>query len=636
MKISTPIVPLFLILTISIGTIGQAFAQAEPDPLIVNNGAMFYINGGINDSAIVWVDGSVLNNDSILVNLGKFIILGDFTNNAQCGGDLSFPLQIPGNNGLFEVHGDWDNNGTYYAGTGKVRFMATDSIEGTSVTTFHDVDLVGNIRRIQENIDTEIDAAGTLTLNSAEWATDFNVLTVFNNATGAIQRNTACDDCGFVSSLDDGNLTRATAQNTNYLFPVGSSYDAPTDPNSFLRYRPVTIKPVTSADDFYSVRFVNRNPDVNGLFIANVDTTICYLNPWWYHRINQPGGANISAEVALYANPSENDPDYNTMANWSLGNNRWENMGNTASSILGGLDQVIRYDWDEYLTIPEDAYIMGFNVPSAPVVSGDTALCASVESVYQMPNNGSIYDFVVTGGTVTNQTGNSITVIWDNDSLSAVFGNIQVIETVPNTINGGCTSLTRNFTVEVWPLPVANFTVVTDPTLPGGIFVHDILEMADSSILTSEWYWDFGDGVTSTDSLPFHSYYETGTYDITLIVRSGLECLDTLIIPVNVVEGLIVPNVFTPNNDGWNDVFDIRTSGVGPFKLEIYNRWGNVVFENSSPLISWDGTTAAGVPASAGTYFYVISKAEMLSGNAIDNELDSFDYKETGWLQLIR
>jgi gliding motility-associated-like protein len=311
-------------------------------------------------------------------------------------------------------------------------------------------------------------------------------------------------------------------------------------------------------------------------------------------------------------------------------------MGNTASSILGGLDQVIRYDWDEYLTFPEDAYIMGFNVPSAPVVSGDTALCASVESVYQMPNNGSIYDFVVTGGTVTNQTGNSITVIWDNDSLSAVFGNIQVIETVPNTINGGCTSLTRNFTVEVWPLPVANFTVVTDPTLPGGIFVHDILEMADSSILTSEWYWDFGDGVTSTDSLPFHSYYETGTYDITLIVRSGLECLDTLIIPVNVVEGLIVPNVFTPNNDGWNDVFDIRTSGVGPFKLEIYNRWGNVVFENSSPLISWDGTTAAGVPASAGTYFYVISKAEMLSGNAIDNELNSFDYKETGWLQLIR
>lgn len=194
----------------------------------------------------------------------------------------------------------------------------------------------------------------------------------------------------------------------------------------------------------------------------------------------------------------------------------------------------------------------------------------------------------------------------------------------------------QSYGVEIWPLPVADFTISTDTTLPGGIFVHDIIGMVDASLLTSEWYWDFGDGVTSTDSMPYHSYYETGTYDITLIVRSGLECLDTLVVPVDVVEGLIVPNVFTPNNDGWNDVFDVRTSAVGPFKLEIYNRWGNVVFENSSPLISWDGTTSAGVQAPAGTYFYVISKAEMLSGNAINNELDNFNFKETGWVQVIR
>jgi gliding motility-associated-like protein len=160
--------------------------------------------------------------------------------------------------------------------------------------------------------------------------------------------------------------------------------------------------------------------------------------------------------------------------------------------------------------------------------------------------------------------------------------------------------------------------------------------MADSSILTSEWSWDFGDGTTSSDSLPFHSYYETGSYDIQLIVLSGLECLDTLVITVDVVEGLIVPNVFSPNNDGWNDVFDVRTSAVGPFKLEIYNRWGNIVFSNNSPLISWDGTTQAGVEAAAGTYFYTITKAEMNSGNAINNELDNFNFNEKGWLQIIR
>ncbi|MCF8463806.1 MAG: gliding motility-associated C-terminal domain-containing protein [Flavobacteriales bacterium] len=636
MNIPSPIKGLSLFLAFSIGLIGPAAGQV--DPLISNNGAMFFINGGLNDSAIVWVDGGVTNNDSLMVNLGKFIIHGDFINNATCGGDGSFPLQLPGNNGLFEIYGDWENNGIYRAGQGKVRFMTTDSIQGTSVTRFHDVDLIGDIRRIQDNVNSEIDATGTLKLNKAEWATDFDTLWVYNTSTGAIQRHTPCDTCGYVSSLQDGNLARATAQSVPYLFPTGSSLAI--SPNQFERYRPVQIKPETNAPDWYHVRFVNRVPTINSLPVDNVGSDICFVNPWWYHRINQTGGANANAEVALYSNPWEGDENYNGMANWSTANNIWENMGNTASAVTSAFwKQVVRYAWDDFQAYQDDAYIMSFNVPLEPVVTGDSALCASIESVYTVPENGSDYDFVVTGGTVTDQTDYSVTVVWDNDSLAAVFGNIQVIETVPNNLNpsnGGCVSLTENFSVEVWPLPVADFSISTDSTLPGGIFVHDILGMVDASINTSEWYWDFGDGTTSILTEPYHSYYETGTYTIQLVTRSGLECLDTLTIDVNVVEGLIVPNVFTPNNDGWNDVFDVRTSAVGPYKLEIYNRWGNVVFENSSPLISWDGTTSAGTPASAGTYFYVISKAEMLSGNAINNELDNFSYKETGWLQLIR
>jgi len=633
MKISTP-TKAFSLLILFVLSFAQ-FSSGQNDPLISNNGAMFFINGGPNDSAVVWVDGSVSHNDSIMVNLGKFIIKGDFINNAECGGDGSFPLQLTGNDGLFEIYGDWENNGLYRAGEGKVRFMTTDSIQGDSVTTFHDVDLIGDIRRIQDNVNSEIGVNGTLRLNEAEWATDFDTLWVFNTSTGAIQRNAFCDTCGFVSSLENGNLARATAQSVPYLFPTGSSLDI--SPNQIKRYRPAQVKPETNAPDWYHVRFVNRNPTINGLPVTSTDTTICYVNPWWYHRINQTGGANATAEISLYANPWEGDENYNGMANWNTANLVWENMFNTGSSTTNNFwNQVVRYDWDDFQSYQDDAYIMSYNVPLEPEVTGDDALCASIETVYTVPENGSDYTFVVTGGTITDQTDYSITVIWDNDSLNPVIGTVQVDEVVPNNINGGCASLTRNYSVEVYPQPVADFTISLDTNLPGGIFVHDILGMVDNSLLTTEWDWDFGDGTTSTDSLPFHSYYEPGTYDITLIVRSGLDCLDTLTLPVNIVEGLIVPNVFTPNNDGINDVFDIRTSDVGNFNLEIYNRWGNVIFENTSPLISWDGVTASGTPASAGTYFYVISKAEMNSGNAIDNELDNFDFKETGWLQLIR
>jgi gliding motility-associated-like protein len=647
MKISTPVNGIFLLLLLTIGMVDRAHAQAEPDPLVFNNGAMFYINGGINDSAVVWVDGTFTNNDSTIINLGKLIVKRDFINNAQCGGDNTFPLQLPGNHGMFDIYGDWENNGTFYAGQGKVRFFTNDTIfgdtiQGTSVTLFHDAQLMGDIRRIQEGFDAEIAADGTLELGVGEWATDFDVLRVYNTATGAIQRNTACHDCGFVSSLQDGHLSRSTAQDASYVFPVGSALDI--SPNQMKRYRPVYIKPVTSAADTFTVRFVNRDATINSLPISNVDTTICYVNPWWYHRINQTGGANATATIEFYADPFHPtlpDEDYNTVANWSAANNLWENTFNTASSILGPWDQVVTYDYGNYLTYPEDAYILGFNVPPPPVVSGDTALCASVATTYTVPENGSEYDFVVTGGTVVDQTDYSVTVIWNNDSLGAVYGSVDVLETIGNNINGGCTSLLQSYGVEIWPLPVANFTISTDSTLPGGIFIHDILGMVDSSLLTSEWYWDFGDGVTSTDSMPYHSYYETGTYDITLIVRSGLECLDTLVVPVNVVEGLIIPNVFTPNGDGWNDVFDVRTSAVGDYKLQIYNRWGNIVFENTSPLISWDGTTSAGVQAPAGTYFYVITNPTMLSGNAIEDNDNNFDTPpggdfNKGWLQLIR
>jgi gliding motility-associated-like protein len=621
---------------------------AQNTPLLVNNGAMFYVNGNVADSALVFVDGTVQNNDSIMVNLGRFIITGDFENNAQCGGFDIGPTFIEPNNGLFIVEGNWINNGIYNAGLGKVRFPTSGTIEGTEVTRFHDLELVGNIvREIRDSIDpfttgptidVEIDETGTLDLDYGELATNFNTVWVFNPATGAIIRETDCDTCGFVSSLQDGSLARVVNQAVAYNFPTGSSLN--TSPNQFKRYRPARIEPLTADVDTFHVRFVNRNATINGLPVTDTDTTICYANPWWYHRIRKEDGGVVDADISLFANYWENDENYNTIANWNATTSLWENMGNAASAIWPDFNEVIRYAWDDYQEFPEDAYIMAFNVPSEPPLEGDTAQCADVPVTYTVPQNGSEYDFVVTGGTIIAEDDYSVTVIWDNDSLAAVFGSVEVVETIPNNINGGCASLTRVYPVEIWPLPVADFTIGTDTTLPGGIFVFDILAMQDSSLLTSEWNWDFGDGVTSTDSMPFHTYEEVGDYEITLIVRSGLECLDTLILPVSVVEGLIVPNVFTPNNDGWNDVFDVRTSDVGPFKIEIYNRWGNVVFETTSPQISWDGTTAAGVEASAGTYFYVISKAQMNSGTAIVDNDENFDFPngnlETGWVQLIR
>ena len=70
-----------------------------------------------------------------------------------------------------------------------------------------------------------------------------------------------------------------------------------------------------------------------------------------------------------------------------------------------------------------------------------------------------------------------------------------------------------------------------------------------------------------------------------------------------------LPNVFTPNGDGFNDVFEpkhVQLSIIDQFKIVVFNRWGNVVFETKDPLINWDGKDChTHVDCSQGTYFYV-------------------------------
>jgi len=74
-----------------------------------------------------------------------------------------------------------------------------------------------------------------------------------------------------------------------------------------------------------------------------------------------------------------------------------------------------------------------------------------------------------------------------------------------------------------------------------------------------------------------------------------------------VLEGIEdIPNIITPGNDGFNDLFNINTSGLTEFNLQIFNRWGALIFESNSPYVKWDGKTLAGELVTDGTYFYIL------------------------------
>lgn len=152
------------------------------------------------------------------------------------------------------------------------------------------------------------------------------------------------------------------------------------------------------------------------------------------------------------------------------------------------------------------------------------------------------------------------------------------------------------------------------------------LKLQNKSAGYSDLIWYFGDGDTSTQNNPRHKYAANGTYKIVLITNPDSGCPDTLFKNVNVkIDGgstLILPNVFTPNNDGKNDCF--HPDGLNPdcdeMEWFIYNRWGELVFYSKDLNACWDGNTKSGEPYPAGAYFTLFKittkkgKKETISG----------------------
>jgi gliding motility-associated-like protein len=89
---------------------------------------------------------------------------------------------------------------------------------------------------------------------------------------------------------------------------------------------------------------------------------------------------------------------------------------------------------------------------------------------------------------------------------------------------------------------------------------------------------------------------------------------------------LTAPNIFTPNDDGVNDNWQVSASGIDLFDAKIYDRWGVPMAQLIAPNEVWDGRTQSGLLASPGTYYYVIhAKGE-----------DGKVFNLTGFIELIR
>ena len=176
------------------------------------------------------------------------------------------------------------------------------------------------------------------------------------------------------------------------------------------------------------------------------------------------------------------------------------------------------------------------------------------------------------------------------------------------TDGNGCVRDT-SITVPAFSEPIASFSI-----LPNELCVPfdqiDNIELINNASNAVSGTWNFGDGSTAA-LVPgldiVHSYAEAGQYTVSLSVVNEGGCtdstsLDLCIQPENPV---FVPDIFSPNEDGRNDTLYVRGLFISRMEFRVYSRWGEVVFESSSPTKGWDGQLR-GAPAPSGSYYYTL------------------------------
>lgn len=168
-------------------------------------------------------------------------------------------------------------------------------------------------------------------------------------------------------------------------------------------------------------------------------------------------------------------------------------------------------------------------------------------------------------------------------------------------------TLTRSITVN--QQPIAFFEMGSDT------FPYDVpIAFSNQSQFFTDVLWNFGDGTSTTDENPVHRYTTIGWHTVCL-TASNPTCADTFCKDIFILYKAIigVPNAFSPNGDGINDVVKIEGKGILELTFRIFNRWGELVFETQDKNIGWDGIYK-GVLQEMDTYSYTAS-AVLVNGD---------------------
>ena len=310
--------------------------------------------------------------------------------------------------------------------------------------------------------------------------------------------------------------------------------------------------------------------------------------------------------------------------NANAGVDAWVCPGSTINlQATGGID----YSWSPGTSLSDsliaDPEATPLSTTTFVVTVADDKGCSDTDSVTVIASG--VVD-IDAGTNVTLCTGDSTLIGgFPSSTLATQFNWLPATSlsdsTAPNPLafpnttttylltvsNDTCTN-TDQVVVTIQGGAQADFTAQFEPRCDG-IRVW----FFNQSVGATEFLWDFGGGMTSTEENPTFLFPNRQSIVVTLTATDESGCTSSVTQTYSTYNFLDfvdieLPNVFSPNNDGTNDVFaPISNVILGPCaEFSVFNRWGSRIFTSTGGNISWSGFTFAGEPAVAGVYFYTL------------------------------
>jgi len=537
-----------------------------------------------------WLSGQtsalVVNNGLIHTESGSLLtILGGFQNNgiAEFSGNFFLRDSLVNTdeifqNGLMIANGHILNNGIWHENNGELQLAGdVQDLKGTQAISSGQLTCSGTNDKY---LFTDVLVKNILKLDSQSLHINQQVVSILDTAQTSLQINEAR-----LYINDNGKLIRNIPTDEFRLFPLTSN----------LIDRIVSIN--SNELGLFGVQIKNNDASTDGYLRFYVDSATCSTQSNHYYLISQETTNSAICQIEI-TSPDIADFDFNSISAWkNIGEGFWKQqfqnnvLAHNQLSVLSDL----------FVATVSQPIILSRKRPEIPLLIGPNEICAGNAITFSLINPDNTLQYNWTAGNGQNTTGNTF------QPFSAIAGLLNISVTATDNLN--CTSFSGQANVQINPLPVAQITV-TEPSLPFTNEIYAFDGSASASTQTVNW---FIDGIeTNQNLLWYYRFDEPGNYELSLIAESDAGCFDTAFLTITVEEGFIIPTIFTPNGDGFNDNWVLKNSKFSQFHISIFNRYGQLMFESRGPSYNWNGLAPNNEACPDGTYFYVV-KADLPS-----------------------